>query len=397
MVSPAAPPARAAHLCSRSVSASGSSSCCAVAPPAERPRSYLRPIQVGEVLAGRFELTRRAGAGGMGEIFHALDRVTGRPVAVKVLFDTRPTTAVRFAREAAVLASLQHPGVVGYVAHGEMPAGEPYLVMEWLEGEDLAGHLLRRGLTVRETLALGARVGDALGVLHARGIVHRDVKPGNILLVDGDVAQAKVLDLGLARVDELTRLTQADAVVGTLGYLAPEQAGSDRTIDARADVFSLGCVLFKCLTGESPFAAEGMMAQIKKILCDEAPRLRDRLPEIPEALDELIARMLSRNPDDRPRDGREAADALRALAATPRPSEPGETESAVPAPAGEEPVCSLSVSTVRCVRDPVTIRWIQEWPARDPQTLPRDAHPGEPALPGAVAGPRSRASPAETI
>ncbi len=196
--------------------------------------------------------------------------------------DLRPTSAARFEREATVLSSVGHPAIVGYVAHGAMPTGERYLVMEWLEGEDLAACLTHRRLTLAETLVLGARIGEALGALHALGIVHRDVKPGNIFLVGGDVAQVKLLDLGLARSGEMTNLTPgAGGLVGTLGYLAPEQARSEPSIDGRADVFSLGCVLFKCLTGTPAFAGEGMMALLANILFQEAPRPPRPLPRGP--------------------------------------------------------------------------------------------------------------------
>lgn len=304
----------APHLpCDRS----GSSSTGGVTTPNVYPRSYLEPVRAGEVLGGRYELSRLAGSGGMADVFESIDRSTGGRVAVKVMSELRPTAAARFEREARLLASFRHADIVSHVAHGTMPTGQRYLVMEWLEGEDLAHLVARRRLTVTETLVMGARLGRALGVMHARGVVHRDVKPGNVFLVDGRVENPKVLDLGLARIGEatdLTQLTQAGTLVGTLGYIAPEQAQSESAVDARADVFSLGCVLFKCLTGSSPFAAERLLELLAKLLHGEAPRLRDRCPEAPAALEALIARMLAKNPDDRPRDGREVAEALEALA-----------------------------------------------------------------------------------
>jgi len=220
------------------------------------------------------------------------------------------------------MAAFRHFGIVRHVAHGAIPTGEPYLVMEWLEGEDLAARLARRRLTLAETLTFGARIGEALGAMHARGFVHRDVKPANMFLVGGDVAEVKVIDLGLAWSGEMTRLTDSGGLVGTLSYIAPEQARGD-PFDARADVFSLGCVLSECLTGAIVFADEGMMALLTKILHKEAPRLRDRCPEAPPALDALVARMLAKDPDQRPRNGLEVAAALAAISAVAKQGRPG--------------------------------------------------------------------------
>src|SRR5262249_43679468 len=151
------------------------------------------------------------------------------------------------------------------------PAGEPFLAIEWLEGEDLGARLRRDGLTVAETLALGARVAEGLAAAHRRGGVHRDVKPGNLWLVDGKPGAAKILDFGIARLLAPTlerTLTQAGAMIGTPGYMAPEQARGEEAIDARADVFSLGCVLFKCLTGRLPFQGEDVTAVLLKLVLE---------------------------------------------------------------------------------------------------------------------------------
>ncbi|APR81297.1 Adenylate cyclase [Minicystis rosea] len=273
-------------------------------------RSSMRP---GQVIGGRFELQRLAGTGGMGAVFQGLDRETGASVAIKVLRGSTPAGAARLSREARALASLDHPAIVRHVTHGLTPEHEPYLVMEWLDGEDLAALLERRRLDVAETLSLGVRIAEALGAMHARGIVHRDVKPSNIFLVGGEVSAAKILDLGLVRPDDHTQLTQTGAFVGTLGYMAPEQARAGQSVDARADVFSLGCVLFKCVTGTAVFEAEKVMAILAKILLEKPPLASERCLGLPPDLDALLARMLSKEPADRPRDGREAAAALGAV------------------------------------------------------------------------------------
>ncbi|WP_437725496.1 serine/threonine-protein kinase [Sorangium sp. So ce861] len=269
----------------------------------------------GRPLDGRFDLFELAGSGGMGAVHRAVDRATGEVVAVKLMREVNERAAVRFAREARALAGLEHPHIVRYVAHGVAPTGEPYLAMEWLSGENLADRLSRQGLRVEESVALARAVAGALGAAHARGIVHRDVKPSNIFLVDGAVEQVKVLDFGIAQLPDATsRLTQTAAVVGTLGYMAPEQARAEReTIDPRADVFSLGCVLFECLTGQRAFRAQHPIALLSKLLLEDPPRAAELRPEVPPALDELVARMLAKHPAARLADGAAVARCLDAL------------------------------------------------------------------------------------
>ncbi len=225
--------------------------------------------------------------------------------------ETSSEARARFGREARVLADLSHPGIVRYVAHGETPKGERYLAMEWLAGEDLQDRLRREGLTLSESVRLALRVAEALAVAHARGIVHRDLKPSNVFLVDRQVDRVKVLDFGIARrkaggsdatMVETFFGTSTGMVVGTLGYFAPEQARGARDIGPPADVFSLGCVLFRCVTGRQPFVADDPSAVLAKILFDEAPRARELRSDVPVPLDELLARMLAKDPTQRPKD-----------------------------------------------------------------------------------------------
>ena len=240
----------------------------------------------------------------MGRVYRARDRQTNLLVAVKVLSAQGVLEAARFAREIEVLAGLSHPAIVRFLSQGYTEEGEPFLVTEWLEGEDLGVRLRRAGLTIAESLALGARIGSGLGEAHRHGIVHRDIKPGNLWLVDGRPGDVKILDFGIARSECQERtLTQAGAMIGTPGYMAPEQARGERRIDARADVFSIGCVLFKCLTGRLPFDGDDVMAVLLKLVLDDAPRLREICPDAPLALEDLIGRMLSKTPAERPADG----------------------------------------------------------------------------------------------
>jgi serine/threonine protein kinase len=150
---------------------------------------------------------------------------------VKVLFEAHVLSDARFEREAQLLSELSHPGLVRYVAHGVAPSGERYLVMEWLEGEDLARRIQRSRLSIDEALLLATRVAEALAAVHARGVVHRDLKPSNIFLVGASLESVKILDFGVARFGSVAATTQTGTVLGTPGYMAPEQARSGQTID----------------------------------------------------------------------------------------------------------------------------------------------------------------------
>ncbi|MBP6849870.1 MAG: serine/threonine protein kinase, partial [Kofleriaceae bacterium] len=231
-------------------------------------------MQPGAVIDQRFELERSVAAGGMGQIWRARDRVTGRPVAIKVMLGDDATAHARFGREAALLADLRHPGVVEYVAHGSY-AGAPYLAMEWLDGVDLAARSRASridafatvemrptqpgvggfdggdddgappvGLPVAEVVVLARRLASALGEVHGRGVVHRDLKPENVFLLDGDLTRAKLIDFGVARGAEVAALTADGVVIGTPHYMAPEQVRGD-VVTAATDVWGLGAVLYE--------------------------------------------------------------------------------------------------------------------------------------------------------
>ncbi len=268
-----------------------------------------------EHLDGRFEVLERAGAGGMGEVYKVLDRATGRTAALKLMRVTAASSEERFAREARALAELRHPAIVHYIAHGATEQGEPYLVMEWLEGEDLASLLRRRRLGVDEAISLGVRVAGALAEAHAHGTIHRDLKPANIFLEQGDTRQAKILDFGIARLQEGARMTGTGVLLGTPGYMAPEQARGDMALTPALDVFSMGSVLFEALSGRPAFEGQHAMAILAKLVFAEAPTLEPYCPDAPPALSALIARMLSKDPAARPPDGAALRGELEALAA----------------------------------------------------------------------------------
>lgn len=270
-----------------------------------------RAMRAGEIIGDRFELTKRIGSGGMGTVWRAQDRCTGQSVALKVLRDPEGDGALRFLKEANILADLEHPHVVRHVAHGIATTGEPYLAMEYLEGESLLARLERGPLDFEEWLVLGRHVARALGAAHEQRIVHRDIKPSNLFLVEGSVDQVKIVDFGIARrTGTITGLTHTGSILGTPGYLSPEQARGDKDTDARSDVFALGCVLFECLAGQSPFHGAHPMALLAKLLLEEPPRLDDLRPDVPPPLVDACMHMLAKDPEQRPKHGHEVGSIL---------------------------------------------------------------------------------------
>ncbi|WP_437963647.1 protein kinase [Sorangium sp. So ce260] len=271
-------------------------------------------MRAGNVIDGRFEIVELAGAGGMGHVFRARDLKTGETVAIKVLQNAASQDSSRLSREAQALATLRVPGVVRYIAHGLTELGHPYLAMEWLTGETLSQRLARQAFTLEESLKLARRIATTLGSVHRLGVVHRDLKPSNLLLVDGAIDRITLIDFGVVRMSGLDQqLTMPGAILGTPGYMAPEQARGEAQVDARADVFALGCVLYKCVSGRAPFRGARGLAVLVKVLIEEPPSLRWLRDDVPEALDDLVTRMLSKSPDGRPSDGNAVAAELAAL------------------------------------------------------------------------------------
>ncbi|MBE7480322.1 MAG: protein kinase [Polyangiaceae bacterium] len=265
----------------------------------------------GEVVGGRFEVRSLAGSGAMGVVWRSLDRQTGDAVALKLL---RPgSESERFLRESRLLAELDHPGIVRYVAHGNSDEG-PYLVMEWLEGESLAQRLERAELSATEAVRVVTGIASAIGAAHRRMIVHRDLKPSNVFLVNRSIEDVRVLDFGVARQGALAGdLTRTGVIVGSPRYMAPEQARGAKDVGPAADVWALGAILFRCLTGH-PILPDGPMEVIlSELLLSPIPRVSDSRKDVPPELDELVGRLLSKEPGDRPADGDAVARALAAL------------------------------------------------------------------------------------
>jgi hypothetical protein len=259
-------------------------------------------IRTGAVLAG-FRVESLIGQGAMGAVYLAVDTKAGGHVALKLL---TPELSVderfrqRFMREAELDASLDHPHVVPILSFGEED-GRLYLAMAHVQGTDLRELLGREGpLEPTRALDLIAQVADALDAAHAADLVHRDVKPANILVAQvADGEHAYVCDFGLARhMSSVSSLTGDRGFVGTLDYVPPEQIAGG-PIDRRADVYSLGCMLYECLTGERPFERESELALVYAHLNDPPPRATDVRSELPEGLDGVIATTLAKEPEDR--------------------------------------------------------------------------------------------------
>jgi serine/threonine protein kinase len=273
-------------------------------------RSLERMTIGGRVLGGRYELRELLGRGGMAEVYLGLDRVLQRPVAVKVLggwLGDDDRFVERFRREALAAARLSHPDLVAVYDTGS-DDGVHYIVMEHVPGETLGDVLRREGRLPAERATVIARsVARALAVAHAAGIVHRDVKPANVMLAPG--GRTKVMDLGIARTLEGESLTRTTSILGSPNYLSPEQARGE-TVDARSDIYSLGCVLYEMLSGRPPFDAESPVAVAYKHVHEDPPLPSAIEPSVPAALDAVTLRAMAKDPDERFRSAEELADAL---------------------------------------------------------------------------------------
>ena len=253
----------------------------------------------GEVIAGRFAIEALAGSGGMADVYRARDRTTLDLVALKILRATSPEDLARLAREAQALARLSHPGVVRYVAHGMAESSDAFVAMEWIEGDTLSRRLRRGPLPIAQTITLGRALASALAHAHDNGIIHRDVKPGNVILRENDIEAPVLVDFGVARTGLAVGLTQVGTVIGTPRYMAPEQARGGQAVDARADVFALGALMFKCFTGRAPFDGEDAIAVLAHLLFDEAPDVCELVPSVPAVVGAVLSKMLAKEPGDR--------------------------------------------------------------------------------------------------
>ena len=262
---------------------------------------------------GRYLIQSRLGRGGMATVYKAHDPSINRSVAIKFLHASLAEDAefhARFLREARAAGGLSHPNIVVVHDVGEIE-GRPYMAMELVEGVPLADQLDRgKPLPIRDAVVVGLQLARALDYAHAHGIVHRDIKPGNILML-ADGKTVKVTDFGIAHMDDAAgqQHTQVGAVMGTPQYMSPEQTRGEK-LDGRSDLFSAGIVLYQLVTGERPFKGESLVAVATRIANDPAPPLAQRRPDAPASLRRVVERCLAKQPAQRYQSGKELADAL---------------------------------------------------------------------------------------
>jgi serine/threonine protein kinase len=256
-------------------------------------------MSAGDLIAGRYELLELIGRGGMSSVWKAHDRLLDRTVAIKVLheqFTQDDEYVERFRREARSVAQLSHPNIVTVIDRGE-EGGRQYIVFEHIEGENLKEVIERTGpLPVRDALLLALQMARALGFAHDRGLIHRDVKPQNVLL--NEDGQAKMTDFGIARSVDVEGVTITGTVLGTSEYIAPEQARGQR-VDALTDVYSLGVVLYELLTGGVPFQGESFVAVALRHVNEPAPSVLERRPDCPPRVGMAIERAMAKRPETR--------------------------------------------------------------------------------------------------
>lgn len=271
------------------------------------------PSEIG----GRFTIEARLGAGAFGTVYRAHDQLLGRTVAVKTIRlealtatgAGRAERSARFRREAELSAQLKHPNIVTIYDVGEA-SGVSFLSMEFLDGSSLDKLIaLERQLSPTRSATIGLQVAEALGHAHRAGVVHRDVKPENIMVEDAD--HVTVTDFGIAEAaGAVERSTVPASLLGTPSYMSPEQARGD-DLDGRSDIFSLGIVLYEMLTGARAFRGDSITGLIFKVITEQPVPIRSLAPDTPEGLETTIGRALSKSPEDRQQDAEELGDALR--------------------------------------------------------------------------------------
>src|SRR6476646_8691934 len=260
-----------------------------------RPSSSM----IGSVLSGRYRLDAKLGSGGMSSVYLASDETLDRPVAVKVMhreMSEQEDQLQRFRQEARAVAKLSHPNVVSVIDAGE-DGGYPYIVFEYVKGETLKQRIARVGaLDVQDAIAYAIEVARGLSVAHARNMVHRDIKPQNVLI--DEEGRAKLTDFGISRQLEQDGMTATGRVLGTTDYVAPEQA-MGRGVDPRSDIYSLGVVLYEMLVGQVPFSADSQVGVAMKHVNEDLPDVQRRRPDVSAAAAMVVERATTKDPAQR--------------------------------------------------------------------------------------------------
>ena len=263
-----------------------------------------RVNRIGQVVGDRFRVDELIGRGASAEVFRALDRETQTPVALKIMRHTHVSDNVqlaRFSREGEVQAKLRHRNIAALLASGVTDKHEPYLAVELLNGKTLRGVVKAEGrLDPRRAASYAWQALNGLAAVHAQGVLHRDLKPANIMLEAsaGPIDRVVLIDFGFATFEGSAKLTLQGTVVGSLTYIAPERLRGEQA-GPRADLYAMAVILFEMLTGRPPFVAEDDFDLIDYHVNVEPPRLRDLDDTLPQALDDLVARALDKDPDER--------------------------------------------------------------------------------------------------
>jgi eukaryotic-like serine/threonine-protein kinase len=278
----------------------------------------------GRVLDGRYRVERLLGRGGMGAVYDGRHAIVGKRVAIKMLhaeFAANEEVLKRFYREAQAAAAIGHKNIIDIMDVGVTPANEPYIVMEYLEGEDLESMLVRTGpLSLEAACGILEPALNALGAAHAKGIVHRDLKPANIFLCreQGGAPTVKLIDFGISKFSGAagsTKLTQTGSLLGTPAYMSPEQARGDQSVDHRTDLYAVGVILYQMLTGSLPFVGDNYNTLLISVLTAEPRPLRQLNPRIPTDAEALVLKELSKDPAARSQSAIEMLEAFKGLAA----------------------------------------------------------------------------------
>ena len=294
---------------------------------AQPPEECTDPL-LDALLLGRYQITRRIGQGGMGAVYEATHKLIGKRVAVKVLLDKyaqKSQVVARLEQEARLASSIGHENIIDITDFGQTGDGRTFVVMEFLEGESLGAALAREGrMDEQRAIDIGYQIASALAAAHQKGVIHRDVKPDNVFLLERRGKDyVKVVDFGISKSirpgegadSESPRLTQTGMVLGTPLYMSPEQARGDEELDHRIDIYALGVILYELVTGEVPFKGSNYLSIISQVINEEPTPPRDLRPELSSELESVIMKALSKNRGERYQTMEEIAEDLAALRA----------------------------------------------------------------------------------